>query len=68
MRQQKVCNAAEINKVAWECEAEEKFRTRPMDQERTKTQNFTKITNTTIEDTSEYSGYVYMMVIIIGLL
>ena len=39
-----------------------------MDQERTKTQNFTKITNTTIEDTREYGGYVYMMIIIIGLL
>jgi len=36
-----------------------------MQQERTKTQNCTKITSTAIEDTCEYGGYVYMIIIII---
>jgi len=40
-----------------------------MHQERTKTQNCTKITNTTInEDKCEYGGYDYMMITITGLL
>ena len=39
-----------------------------MQQERTKTQNCAKITSTANEDTCEYGGYVYTMIIIIGLL
>ena len=74
MRQRKFCNVEERNEVAVECAVEkysrkEKNSKLAMHQERTKTQNCTRIANTIIiENTCEYDGYVYMMIIIIGLL
>jgi len=46
MRQQTFCNVAEKNKVAVEC-AVEKKRIPPLHQERTKTQNWSKVPDTT---------------------
>jgi len=41
----------------------------PIHQECTKTKNYAKVTSTTMnDDTSEYDNYVYMMIIVIGLL
>ena len=41
----------------------------PTRQECTKTKNYAKVTSTTMnDDTSEYDSYVYMMIIVIGLL